>query len=64
MLLSFGNSKVKIIKEIRTQTGLGLKESKALVDSVPVAVKQAISKAEAESLMIALVAAGGAAELR
>jgi ribosomal protein L7/L12 len=64
ILLNYGSSKIAVIKEVRIQTGLGLKESKALVDSVPVAIKEGISREQAETVLLALIKAGGAAELK
>jgi large subunit ribosomal protein L7/L12 len=49
-LTSAGDSKVKVIKEVRAITGLGLKEAKDLVDGAPKVVKEAVSKDEAEAL--------------
>ena len=49
-LVSAGASKVKVIKVVREITGLGLKEAKALVDEAPKAVKEGVSKAEAEEI--------------
>ena len=49
-LTEIGGQKVKVIKEVRGITGLGLKEAKALVDGAPKMVKEAVSKEEAEAL--------------
>ena len=49
-LTEIGGQKVKVIKEVRGITGLGLKEAKALVDGAPKLVKEAVSKEEAEAL--------------
>ena len=49
-LTEIGGQKVKVIKEVRGITGLGLKEAKALVDGAPKMVKEAVSKEEAESI--------------
>ena len=51
MMTSFGENKVKVIKALRAATGLGLKEAKTMAESAPVAVKEAISKEEAENRM-------------
>jgi large subunit ribosomal protein L7/L12 len=56
-------SKIKIIKEVRAATGLGLKEAKELVESAPVAVKQGLSKDEAEALQKALTDLGAEIKL-
>lgn len=50
VLASFGEKKINVIKEVRAITGLGLKEAKDLVESAPKAVKEAVSKDEAEAL--------------
>jgi len=57
-LTAIGESKVKVIKEVRTITGLGLKEAKALVDEAPKLVKEAISKDDAEAIAKQLEAVG------
>ena len=49
-LTEIGGQKVKVIKEVRGITGLGLKEAKALVDGAPKLVKEAVSKEEAEAI--------------
>ena len=56
-------AKIKIIKEVRTITGLGLKEAKEMVENAPVVVKQGLKKDEAEKLMKLLVEAGAKVEL-
>jgi large subunit ribosomal protein L7/L12 len=58
MLLAAGEKKVEVIKVVRAATGLGLKEAKDLVDGAPKAVKEAISKADAEALKKQLEDAG------
>ncbi|MBM4777447.1 MAG: ribosomal protein L7/L12 [Archangiaceae bacterium] len=60
-LESFGSAKIACIKEVRLATGLGLAETKKLVESAPVFVKEGLSKEQAETLVKALVAAGGTA---
>lgn len=60
-LESFGTSKIGCIKEVRAATGLGLAETKKLVESAPVFVKEGLSKDQADALVKALVAAGGTA---
>ena len=64
VLASAGEKKINVIKEVRGITGLGLKEAKDLVESAPKAVKEAVSKAEAEEIKGKLEAAGAAVELK
>jgi len=64
MMTSFGENKVSAIKAVRAITGLGLKEAKGLVESAPVAVKEAVSKDEAEETVKQLIEAGAAAEVK
>ena len=64
ILTSPGAKKIAVIKAVREATGLGLKEAKALVDGAPNAVKEAVSKAEADELVAKLEEAGGSVELR
>ena len=64
MLTSAGQSKINVIKVVRTITGLGLKEAKELVDSAPKAVKEGASKTEADELKTQLVEAGASVELK
>lgn len=64
MMTSFGANKVSVIKAVRSITGLGLKEAKGLVESAPVAVKEAVSKDEAEDVKKALEEAGATIELK
>ena len=64
MLQSFGEKKVEVIKVVRAATGLGLKEAKDLVDGAPKAVKEAITKADAEALKKLLEDAGAKAEIK
>lgn len=64
MMTSFGENKVKVIKALRSTTGLGLKEAKAMAEASPVAVKEAISKEEAESLKTLLEEAGASVEIK
>ena len=54
-----GANKINVIKEVRTITGLGLKEAKDLVEGAPKAVKEGIAKADAEAIKKTLEAAGG-----
>ena len=64
VLTEFGSNKIAVIKEVRTITGLGLKEAKDLVESAPKPLKQGIAKAEAEEMKKSLEAAGAKAELK
>jgi large subunit ribosomal protein L7/L12 len=64
MLNAAGDKKVEVIKVVRAVTGLGLKEAKDLVDSAPKAVKESISKAEAEALQKQLEDAGAKVEVK
>jgi large subunit ribosomal protein L7/L12 len=64
MLASFGDNKVAVIKTVRALTSLGLKEAKDLVESAPVAVKEAVPKAEAEEVKKQLEDAGATVELK
>ncbi len=59
-----GDKKVNVIKAVREITGLGLVESKAVVDGAPKAVKEKVSKEEAESLKAKLEAAGASVEIK
>ena len=58
VLKDAGASKIAVIKAVREATGLGLKEAKELVDSAPKAVKEGVSKEDAEKLVAALTEAG------
>ena len=64
VLTEFGSNKIAVIKEVRTITGLGLKEAKDLVEGAPKPLKQGIVKAEAEEMKKSLEAAGAKAELK
>ena len=64
ILKSFGSSKMNVIKVIRGITGLGLKESKELVEGCPKAVKEAVSKDEAEDIKKQLEEAGAEVEIK
>ncbi|MHB1247590.1 MAG: 50S ribosomal protein L7/L12 [Sulfuriferula sp.] len=64
ILTGAGENKVNTIKVVRTITGLGLKEAKDLVDGAPKAVKEGVSKAEAEAVQKQLVEAGATCELK
>ena len=64
ILASAGDRKIQVIKEVRTITGLGLKEAKALVDEAPKPVKQGISKEEATSIKQKLEEVGAGIEIK
>ena len=64
ILASFGENKINVIKEVRAITGLGLGEAKALVEAAPKAIKEGVSKAEAEDVQKKLEAAGAKVELK
>jgi len=64
MLNNCGANKVNVIKVVRAVTGLGLKEAKDLVDGAPKAVKEGISKADAEAILKQLIEAGATGELK
>ena len=63
VLKAAGDRKIQVIKEVRAITGLGLKEAKAVVDSAPKAVKEGLSKEEAEEIKGQLEGAGASVEL-
>ena len=64
MLTASGEKKVNVIKAVRAITGLGLKEAKALVDDAPSAVKEGVSKEEADDMQKQLEEAGATVELK
>ena len=64
VLASSGANKINVIKEIRTITGLGLKEAKDLVEGAPKTVKEGVAKADAENMKKVLEAAGAKVELK
>jgi large subunit ribosomal protein L7/L12 len=64
VLVSFGDAKMNVIKAVKDITGLGLKESKELVEGAPKAVKEGASKADAEEIKAKLEAAGATVELK
>ena len=64
VLTSFGDAKMAVIKAVKEITGLGLKESKELVESAPKAIKEGASKADAEEIKTKLEAAGASVELK
>ncbi len=64
ILTGFGDSKIPVIKVVRANTGLGLKEAKDLVEGAPKPLKDGISKEDAEKLKDDIEAAGGACEIK
>ncbi len=64
VLTSAGGEKIKVIKVVRELTGLGLKEAKEMVDGAPTTLKEAVEKAEAESMKAALEEVGAGVELK
>ena len=64
ILVSAGDKKIQVIKEVRGITGLGLKEAKELVEGAPKAVKEGVAKDEAEKLKAELEEAGASVELK
>ena len=64
ILKGFGDNKINVIKIVRTMTSLALKEAKQVVESAPSAIKEAISKEDAEKAVDALKEAGGDAEVK
>lgn len=64
VLKNFGKAKIKVIKEVRAITGLGLKEAKDLVDQAPKPVKEAVPKDEAEQVRDRLAGVGAEVEIQ
>ena len=64
VMTSFGAEKIKVIKEVRAITGLGLADAKALVEGVPAKIKEGISKEDAEALKAQLEGVGATVELK
>ena len=64
VLENFGEKKINVIKAVREITGLGLKEAKAMVEEAPVAVKEGVSKEEADDILGKLTDAGAAANIK
>ena len=64
VMTDFGAEKIKVIKEVRAITGLGLAEAKALVEGIPAKIKEGVSKDEAESIKKQLEEAGAKVELK
>ena len=63
ILKSFGSNKIAVIKEVRSITGLGLKEAKELVDNAPGTLQEGVAKAQAEEMKTKLEEAGAEVEL-
>ena len=64
ILISYGDKKIQVIKEVRAITGVGLKEAKALVDGVPAPVKEGVSKEESEKIKAQLEDVGAQVEIK
>ena len=64
VMTAFGAEKIKVIKEVRGITGLGLAEAKAMVEGVPAKIKEGISKEDAEALKAQLEAVGATVEIK
>lgn len=64
ILKSAGGAKLQVVKVVKSMTGLGLKEAKGIVDGAPTAVKEGVSKDEAEAMKTELEAAGAEVELK
>jgi len=64
IMTSFGSEKIKVIKEVRAITGLGLAEAKAMVEGVPAKIKEGVNKEEANGLKEKLAAAGATVEIK
>jgi len=64
VLTAIGDKKIQVIKEVRTITGLGLKDAKDLVESAPKAIKEGVKKEEAEEIKKKVEEAGGSVEVK
>lgn len=64
ILTNAGDQKIKVIKEVRAITSLGLKEAKDLVEGVPAPIKEGVSKDEAEAIKTQIEGAGGTVEIK
>ena len=64
VMTDFGAEKIKVIKEVRGITGLGLAEAKAMVEAIPAKLKEAVSKEEAEEIKAKLEAVGAKVEIK
>ncbi len=64
ILAGFGDQKIKVIKEVRALTGLGLKEAKTLVESAPAPLKEGVTKEEAEEMKAKIEGVGATVEIK
>lgn len=64
VLTSAGAAKLKVVKEVKTLLGVGLKDAKEMVDGAPVTIKEGMPKADAEALKASLEGAGASVELK
>ena len=64
ILTAIGDKKIQVIKEVRTITGLGLKDAKDLVEAAPKAIKEGVKKAEAEEIQKKIEEVGGTVEVK
>ncbi len=64
VLTAVGDQKIKVIKEVRAITSLGLKEAKALVEGAPTPIKEGVTKEEAEEIKSQIEGVGGAVEIK
>ncbi len=64
VMTGFGDQKIKVIKEVRGITGLGLADAKAMVEAVPAKIKEGVSKEDAEAMKAQLEAAGATVEIK
>ena len=64
VMTSFGAEKIKVIKEVRGITGLGLAEAKAMVEAIPAKIKEGVSKEDAEGVKAKLEAVGATVEIK
>lgn len=64
VMTGFGDQKIKVIKEVRGITGLGLADAKAMVEAVPAKIKEGVSKEDAEAMKAQLEAVGATVEIK
>lgn len=64
VMTAFGDQKIKVIKEVRGITGLGLADAKAMVEGVPAKIKEGVSKEDAEAMKAQLEAVGATVEIK
>jgi large subunit ribosomal protein L7/L12 len=64
LLIAVGDKKIQVIKEVRAITSLGLKEAKELVESAPKAIKESVSKDEADKIKAQIEGAGGQVDIK